>query len=74
MRPELEQIKQIEDFLKGNMKDSSRWMFQTKTWLNPKLAKEVLWQKLFYRSIRQEGRKQLKTELEVLHQKLYPNS
>ena len=71
MRTSLNEIEQIEKYLLGGLKSEDRLLFQAELLLNPQKAENVYWQQKTYQLIQAYGRKQLKQEIEAVHQKLF---
>lgn len=73
MRTSLKEIKNIENYLFGRFEAGEKLMFDTRLILDTQMAEKVAWQKEAYDLVQQYGRKKLKSELEMVHQKLFEN-
>ena len=71
MRTSLNEIQRIEDHLFRQLKGDEELLFQVNLILDRKLDENVKFQQKSYHLVRQYGRKRLKEELEVVHQKLF---
>lgn len=71
MRTSLNEIESIENYLFGRLGTGEKLMFDARLILDPQMAEKVAWQKQAYRLVQQYGRKKLKSELEMIHQKLF---
>jgi hypothetical protein len=65
------ETEQIEVQLSGQSDTGSRLVFDARVILDPELRDKVLWQKKTYIIIQSYGRRQLKKEIEAVHQKLF---
>ncbi|MEO6524187.1 MAG: hypothetical protein ABIN91_21050 [Mucilaginibacter sp.] len=76
MRTSLNEIKAIEDHLFNRNHPADSLLFQANLILNIPLRDKVALQNSTYQIVEQYGRKQLKAEIEAVHQKLLnkPNS
>ena len=63
--------RQIDEFLLGPSDAGSALLFEAKMILDPDLRDQTIWQKKAYVIIQQYGRKQLKQEIEAIHQQLF---
>jgi hypothetical protein len=70
MRPELERMQLIEDYLHQRLNPDRRADLEFRLLIDDTLRQEVEVQKQLYGAIRQEGRRQLRRELEGIHQRL----
>jgi hypothetical protein len=70
MRTSLNEIKAIEDHLFNRNHPADSLLFQANIILNTKLRDNVVLQQSTYQTVQQYGRKQLKAEIEAVHQKL----
>jgi hypothetical protein len=65
------ETKHIEAHLRGNATPGDALVFEAKLMLDNSLADKVLWQQKTYDVIQQYGRRQLKNEIEQVHQQLF---
>lgn len=65
------ETQQIEAVLLGTAQPGDMLLFEAKMLLDQDLADKMCWQKKTYALIRQYGRKQLKAEIEAVHQQLF---
>jgi len=65
------ETRQIEEYLNGSFDTGNVLIFEAQMILNPQLHDKVLWQNKAYTIIQQYGRKQLKQEIEAIHQQLF---
>jgi hypothetical protein len=61
----------IETHLRGTAQPGDALVFEAKLLLDNTLADKVLWQQKAYHTIQQFGRRQLKKEIEIVHQQLF---
>ena len=71
MKTSWNETQEIERHVSGLMVTGDELLFQAKLLLEPELHYKVLWQKKTYSIIKQYGRRQLKKEIEAIHQKLF---
>ncbi len=71
MRTSLNEIQQAETYLQGNMAAEDSVVFETCMLLNPAMHANVLLQKQVYHLVLAYSHKQLKAELETVHNKLF---
>ena len=71
MRTSLNEIKQIEDHLFGNLKKEEEVLFQANLLLNQHLVENVRAQKKTYQLIHAYGREHLRAEIEAVHRKMF---
>ena len=71
MRTSLNDIKQIDDYLLQYAGKTDRALFEARLILQPALEENLLWQQKTYDIIRQYSRRQLKAEIETVHQQLF---
>ena len=71
MRTSLNEIKQIEDHLLRLARPEDSLLFEAKMILDNNLRHSVLLQQQTYALVRQYGRKQLKAEIEAVHQQIF---
>ncbi|MES2808488.1 MAG: hypothetical protein V4619_07680 [Bacteroidota bacterium] len=65
------ETKQIEIHLQGTAHPGNALVFEARLMLDNTLADKVIWQQKTYGVIQQYGRRQLKKEIEQLHQQLF---
>jgi hypothetical protein len=65
------ETRQIEAVLRGTAAPGDALLFEAKLMLDNELADKMLWQQKTYNVIKQYGRKQLKAEIDAVHQKLF---
>jgi hypothetical protein len=65
------ETKQIEAHLLGTADTGSALVFEARLMLDNELADKVIWQQKAYDTIQQYGRRQLKKEIELIHQTLF---
>lgn len=70
MRTSLNEIKAIEDQLFNYSDPAGGLLFQARMILNADLRQNVALQQSAYQAVQQYGRKNLKAEIEAVHQKL----
>jgi hypothetical protein len=73
MRTSLNEIKQIEDHLLRLAPPEDSLVFEAKMILDNNLRHSVLLQQQTYTLVQQYGRKQLKAEIETVHQQIFSN-
>jgi hypothetical protein len=71
MRTSLTNIQQIEDYLLKYAGEADQRLFEARLLLQPALHEQLLWQQKTYAIIRQYSRRQLKAEIESVHQHLF---
>ncbi|NCD71165.1 hypothetical protein [Mucilaginibacter agri] len=71
MRTSLIEIKEIDDHLMGLAAPGDNLVFNAKTIINDELREKVLLQQHTYTLVHHYGRKQLKAEIEAVHQQLF---
>ena len=71
MRTSLHEIQQIEDYLFQYAGEADACLFEARLILEPALREKMAWQQKTYELITQYSRRQLKAELEAIHQKLF---
>jgi hypothetical protein len=71
MRTSLHDIQQIDDYLLKYAGEADCALFETRLILQPSLREQLLWQQKTYAIIRQYSRRQLKAEIEAVHQQLF---
>ncbi len=65
------ETKNIEDHILKSADTGNTLLFEARLILDSDLAEKVIWQKKAYDSIQQYGRRQLKKEIEAVHQLLF---
>ena len=71
MKTSLNELRLIEDYLFSGREDGESCLFEAKLILQPELKAQVYWQKKTYAIVQDYGRKQLKTEIEKIHETLF---
>ena len=71
MRTSLNNIQQIDDYLLQFAGKADRALFEARLILQPALQQDLLWQQKTYEIIKQYSRRQLKAEIESVHQQLF---
>jgi hypothetical protein len=71
MKTSWNEARQIDEHLSGTMETGNALVFEAKLLLDAELGDKVLWQRKTHSVIKQFGRRQLKNELEAIHQKLF---
>lgn len=71
MRTSLHDIQQIDDYLLKIAGEADQRLFEARLLLQPALHQQLLWQQKTYAIIRQYSRRQLKAEIESVHQDLF---
>ena len=71
MRPELERLRLIEDYLHQRLSPDQLADLQVRLLIEPDLYEELESQKQTYATLQAAGRRQLRGELEQIHQQLY---
>ena len=71
MRPELERIQLIEDYLRQQMTSDQTSDMEIQLLLDDSLRQDTDIQQQLYAAIRSEGRRQLRRELESIHNRWY---
>lgn len=74
MRPELERIQLIEDYLYQRLTPAQTADLEVRLLTEPDLYDELEAQKQVYGLLQTRGRRQLRSELEHIHQRLYGRS
>ena len=67
----LREVSKIDRYLQGKMDPASRLLFEAQLLINPPLAKAVTAQRNVYKLLRKAGRREMKSELEVMHRRLF---
>lgn len=71
MKTSLNELRLIEDYLLSGCKGEERCLFEARLILQPELKEHVYWQEKTYHIVRNYGRKQLKAEIEQIHETLF---
>jgi hypothetical protein len=71
MRTSLNDIQQIDDYLLQYAGKADRALFEARLIVQPALQENLVWQQKTYDVIRQYSRRQLKAEIELVHQQLF---
>ena len=71
MRTSLNEIQQIDDYLFKYAGEADAILFEASLILEPALHEKMMWQQKVYDLITQYSRRQLKTEIKAVHQKLF---
>lgn len=71
MRTSLNEIREIEEYLLEYSPPECRLVFDARMLLQPELQEKVIEQKQIYDLVKKYSRKQLKTEIEAVHDKLF---
>lgn len=71
MKTSLNELRLIEHYLLSDKKDGESFLLEAKMILQPELTQQVYWQNKTYQMVRDYGRKQLKTEIDNIHEKLF---
>lgn len=71
MRPELQEIKQLEDFLENNLPEEQTVELEIRLLWDQDWQRALAQQQLAYQALRVTGREQLRRELKAIHQRLF---
>lgn len=71
MKTSWNETRQIDEHITGVMDTGDALVFEAKMLIDTELEDKVLWQRKTHAIIKQFGRKQLKKEIETIHQKLF---
>lgn len=71
MRPELEKIKILENFIKGNLPEAQAVDVQIRLLWDQSWQQALARQRLAYRALQAAGRQQLRLELKTIHNQLF---
>ena len=71
MKTSWNETEQIELHLSGQHDTGNALVFEARMLIAPELGDRVLWQKKTYNIIQSYSRRQLKKEIEAVHQKLF---
>lgn len=71
MRPELEEIQLLEDFLESKLGEEQEQEVGIRLLWDLEWQQKVAQQQLAYHALHMAGREQLRRELQAIHQKLF---
>jgi hypothetical protein len=71
MKTSWNETRQIDLYLSGEADTGNALLFEAQLLIGPNLHNKVLWQQKTYAIINNYGRRQLKNEIEAIHQKLF---
>ncbi|MBD1384229.1 hypothetical protein IDJ75_02985 [Mucilaginibacter rigui] len=71
MRTSLNNIKEIDDHVLGLAAPQDGLLLEAKMILNPELSMDVAWHRQTLTLVQQYGRKQLRADIEAVHQQLF---
>ncbi|GHA63621.1 hypothetical protein [Pontibacter akesuensis] len=71
MRVELEEIQLVEHFLYGKLSEAAELDMEVRMLWDREWKEQVAHQQLSYKALQEAGRKQLRQELEQIHQRLF---
>lgn len=71
MRTSLNNLRLAEEYLLGKVSTGDALVFEARLIINPELQQDVDAQRLVYKLVREYGRRELKLELENVHQELF---
>ena len=71
MRTSLNNIQLVDDYLLGIATPQDSLLLQAKVIINPSLNDEIYWHKQTHGLVQQYGRKQLRAEIEAVHNQLF---
>jgi hypothetical protein len=71
MRTSLNNLKEIDEHVLGIANPPDSLLFDAKMILNPELRLDVAWHKQTLNLVQQYGRKQLRADIEAVHQQLF---
>ncbi|GAB3900464.1 hypothetical protein GCM10028803_23390 [Larkinella knui] len=71
MRPELEEVQVLEDYLQGNLNEEQRMDVAVRLLWNQDWQQKLAAQKLAYQALRMAGRQQLRRELDAIYTRLF---
>jgi hypothetical protein len=71
MRTSLNETRQIDDYLFKYAGAADAFLFEARLILQPELQETMQWQQRTYELIQQYSRRQLKQEIEAVHQHLF---
>lgn len=67
----MNETQQLEAYLNGEMSPENKLLMDVRLVLNEGLKEKLLWQEKTYTLIKESGRRQLKQEIENVHQRLF---
>lgn len=67
----MNEIRQIDDYLFKYAGEADTLLFEARLILQPELREKLHWQQKVYELVGQYGRRQLKAEIEAVHQQLF---
>jgi hypothetical protein len=71
MRTSLNNIQQIDDYLLQYASQPDRVLFEARLLVQPALQEDLAWQQKTYDIVKEYSRRQLKAEIESVHQQLF---
>jgi hypothetical protein len=71
MRPQLEEVKLLEDYLHQQLAHEQRQEVEIRLLWDKEWQQNLYCQQQAYQAIQNEGRKQLRRELEAIHTRLF---
>jgi hypothetical protein len=71
MRPQLEEVKLLEDYLSHLLPEEQRQKTEIRLLWDKQWQQNLCSQQIAYNAIRSEGRKQLRQELDAIHTRLF---
>lgn len=71
MRPLLDEVQLLEDYLKGTLSEDQQLDVAVRLLWDQDLQKKLTRQQLAYKALRLFGRRQLRAELEAIHIRLF---
>lgn len=67
----MNETQQLDAYLTGDMSPENKLLMEARLLVNDRLKEQLLWQEKTYTLIKECGRRQLKRELEKVHQRLF---
>ena len=67
----LGETKEIDRYLLGKMSIASRLLFEARVLIDPTLKLRVEWQQRLYSIVKRSGRRQMKSEVALIHYQLF---
>ncbi|MBO9675116.1 MAG: hypothetical protein J7577_16835 [Sphingobacteriaceae bacterium] len=71
MKTLLNELRLIEHYLLSDSEDEESFLLEAKMILQPELKEQVYWQHKTYQVVHDYGRKQLKNEIDNIHETLF---
>ncbi len=71
MRPQLEEVQILENYLRNHLPEDKRIEVEIRLLWDKEWQQNLAHQQLAYEAIRQQGRKELRLELEAIHTRLF---